>query len=112
MGVKMTLVIFERALSEVRANSEELSFSDLIRKSRDALGIKQYRAAEFIGISQQRLQNLETGYYRDLPSDNELTGLSKVYNIDIQLLGDKAKQHVCERILQRKVRVINDEEEM
>lgn len=108
----MTLTIFERALREVFSKCEVLSFSELIRQSRDALGIKQYRAAEFVGISQQRLQNLETGYYRDLPSQNELTGLSEVFNIDFDILESKAQQHVAERLIQRKVRVTHDPEEV
>ena len=108
----MGLIVFERAIQEVVKQCENASFSELIRTAREALGIKQCRAAEFIGVSQQRLGNLETGYYRDLPSPNELKGLSQVYNLNFDLLAEKAKQHVCERIIARKVKVPCDIEEV
>lgn len=113
MEIKMSgLVVFEKALNEAVKTHKDDSFSKLILACRDALGMKQYRAAEFIGISQQRLARLETGFYRDLPSPNEFEGLTRLYNLDKNLLEEKAKEHVFNVIQARKVRVIHDPEEM
>jgi predicted transcriptional regulator len=108
----MILKILEAALQKVHDLKEVLSFPDLIRKSRDILGIKQYRAAEFVKVSQQRLKNLETGYFRDMPTILELKALAEFYCLPYDLLVQKAKKHVQERLLERKIRIIRDEQEM
>ncbi len=108
----MGLRVLEKALKEAHKQIAELNFSDLIRKSRDILGLKQYRAAEFAGISQQRIKNLETGYFRDMPTHPELQALGALFDIKYSVLEEKAHEHVQERILDRKVRVIHCEEKM
>ena len=105
----MALEVFEKVLEKVHKKIDALSFCDLIRKSRDALGIKQYRAAEFVGVSQQRIKNLETGFFRGMPSTPELHALGVLYDIKFSILKKKAVQHVHECVRDRKVRVIRDE---
>ena len=100
----MPLTIFEDALQPVRAGQRKEDFDALLRNCREALGVKQYRAAEFIGITHGRLKNLESGYFRDMPSNSELIALSRLYDLNINLLQLKAREHCEERCRRRKER--------
>lgn len=104
----MVLAILEAALEPIVARIEELSFADFLKEARDAVGLKQYRAAEFVGICSGRLKNLETGYFRDMPTVDELNALAALYDVDVGILYEKAKEHVQKRRKERKVRTIQD----
>lgn len=108
----MTLPIFEDALELIQDKQEEVEFSTLIRDSRDALGLKQYRAAEFIGVSCGRLKNLETGYFRDMPSNAEISSIARLYDLNLNMLEQKAKSHCEERSIRKKIRIFKDESEV
>lgn len=99
---------FDKIMSTIKKDADEMPFHDLIRESRDRLGLKQYRAAEHCGMTLGRLRNLESGYYRKLPTKEELEAISEMYEIDINLLNVKAVAHVEQRQRDRKVRVIRD----
>lgn len=104
----MALIILEKAMNPIRAHEKEVDFATLIRDSRDAIGLKQYRAAEFIGISCGRLKNLETGYFRDMPSPDEITSIARLYDLKPNLLEEKAKTHCEERSVRKKIRTFNN----
>lgn len=108
----MPLPIFEDALGPIQEKQTEVDFASLIRDSRDALGLKQYRAAEFVGISCGRLKNLETGYFRYMPTLNELIGIARLYDLKQNLLEQKAREHCEERSMRKKIRTYNDDGEM
>lgn len=108
----MGLLMLEESLENVKQRTDELFFADLIREARDALGLKQYRAAEFLGICNARLKNLETGYFRDMPTVDEINAFAALYDLPTSLLYDKAKEHVQRRKKDRKVRTIQDARDM
>ncbi len=108
----MRLVTLEKELEKVHKEIDTLSFSDLIRRSRDAVGMMQYRAGEFAGVSQGTIKNLETGYFRQMPTRSQLLALGALWGIEFSVLEKKAKEHVAARVLARKVRVISDNEGM
>lgn len=108
----MGLTLLEKELEPVYNQLDALEFSNLLLACRLALGIKQYKAAEIAGCSKDRLKNLETGYFREMPSMVELQALGALFDIKFSILEQKAKVHVESRIRHRKVRVIPDEEEM
>lgn len=95
----MPLIVFEEALEEIKEIMEDLDFSQIVRECREAIGLKQYRTAEFVGVSQTRLKNLETGYFRDMPMQGELLGFARLYDLPINLLEKKAEEHVSARKL-------------
>ncbi len=104
----MRLIFLERLLRDVHDKMEYLTFSSLIRQSRDALGIKQYRASEFMGITHSRLKNLETGYFRNMPDYQELAAISILFDIDVDILENKAEDHVLKRCKEKKTRLFKD----
>jgi transcriptional regulator with XRE-family HTH domain len=103
-----TMKIFEEIMNEVREEMKEASFPDLIRAARDRTGLKQYRAAEFIGISLSRLRNLEGGFFRDMPRSSEIERLSTMFDLPYEDLEGRAKQFVEKTRQSRKVRIIKD----
>jgi len=108
----MPLIVLEDALGPIQETQKEQDFAELIRNARDALGIKQYRAAEFIGISTGRLKNLETGYFRDMPAHAELIAIARLYDLNMNLLEKKAHTHCEERSVRKKIRTCYDDGEM
>lgn len=100
----MALTILEEAIQPIYENLDTKDFSALIRQARNALGLKLYKVAEFIGIASARLKNLETGYFRIMPTDVELKVLAKLYDIDVNIIKEKAQEHVHKRALVKQVR--------
>lgn len=89
----MPLLVLEEALAPVKKALEELDFAQIIRECRTALGLKQYRAAEFVGVAGSRLKNLETGYFRDMPDAAEIQAFARLYDINPNILEKKAEEH-------------------
>lgn len=106
------LILLEQAIQKAVDENIDSTFSKLVLACRDALGMKQYRCGEFLGVVQQRIGLLEQGFFRDMPSDSELERLHLLFGIDENILEEKAHQHVKEMILRRKVRVIHEPEEV
>lgn len=104
----MPLIVLEDALGPIQERQTDIDFACLIRDSRDAIGMKQYRAAEFIGISCGRLKNLETGYFRDMPTPDEISALARLYDLKPNVLEKKAKSHCEERSVRKKIRTFNE----
>lgn len=100
--------IFDELLEPVRKDAEQMTFSEIIRQARDTLGIRQYRIAELCGVNTNRLKNLETGYFRNMPDIRIIRTLAAIYEIPEPTLVRKCKEHVEERRLARKVRTIED----
>ncbi len=104
----MSLFILEEALKKTNKTIDKKDFSRILRDSRDAIGLKLYRAAEFMGVAPSRLKNLETGYFRVMPTEAEIEAISDLYEIPIQVVQQKAKSHVVSREKVKKIRTIND----
>ena len=100
----MTLKILDNKLKAVRKNQVDHDFSETIREARYAVGIKQFRVAEFTGIEKSRLKNLETGYFRDMPRHTEIKSLSELYELDAEILEQQAERYVNERMIRKNVR--------
>lgn len=89
----MPLLVLEEALLPVKDSLDELDFAQVIRECRTAIGLKQYRAAEFVGVAGSRLKNLETGYFRDMPSHAEIQAFARLYDLNPNVLEKKAEEH-------------------
>lgn len=99
----MALMILEEAIQPVHESLNKKDFSTLIREARDAIGLKLYRAAEFMGVAPSRLKNLETGYFRVMPSEAELHAISLLYDIKESVIRAKAQEYATWRQKTRKV---------
>jgi transcriptional regulator with XRE-family HTH domain len=108
----MGLWLLENELRDVYEDIEQLKFSELLLRCRDKLGLKQYRAGEFAKMSQQRLKNLETGYFRDMPTQDEIKCLASLYDLPYASLVVKAQEHVHEMARNRKIRIIHEDKNM
>ena len=105
----MPLTVLEEAMNQVYKAAPKLDFSTLISQSREAVGLKLYRAAEFMGIAPARLKNLETGYFRVMPTEAELNAIAQLYDFQMGVVKVKAQEHVRRRQKARKVR-LHDED--
>ena len=93
----MKLELLYAELESIHAAQWKEEFSILIRKARDALGLKQYYAAKLMGMTKDRLKNLETEFFSALPDENEIKALSKMYDLDIKNLQRKVEKFVYEK---------------
>jgi len=89
----MPLIVLEDAIQPVKEALNELDFAQIIRECRTAIGLKQYRAAEFVGVRTSRLKNLETGYFRDMPTLEEIQAFARLYDLNPNMLEQKAEDH-------------------
>lgn len=101
----MTVSTLDSQVRKVAQRLGELDFSGILRATRDALGLKLYKAAEFMGMSPARLKNLESGCFRILPSEGEIVAASLLYRIPVEQLRDKAYEHVQKRKRALKVKL-------
>jgi hypothetical protein len=90
----MGLHVLERSLRDVQQNAESMDFATLIRSARDSIGLKSYRAAEFVGICPARLKNLEVGYFRSPLSEGEIKGFSMLYDLPENVVRKKVDEHI------------------
>jgi transcriptional regulator with XRE-family HTH domain len=100
--------VFDKIMDDIRSEMKELSFHEILRQSRDGMGLMQYRTAEFLGMRNSRLKNLETGFFRSMPLDQELDAISDFFELPREMLEDKAARHVRSRRVDRKVRTLGD----
>ena len=100
--------VFNEIMKGIRSEMEELSFPEILRQSRGRMGIMQYRTAEFLGMRINRLKNLETGFFRAMPLDEEFDAISKFFEISRIFLEDKAASHIKTRRAYLKIRRLED----
>ena len=91
------MIELTQLLKSLDQEVESMSFSETIRHARDTLGLRQYKVAIHLGISPGRLKNLETGYFRVMPRDEEIGKLSAYYHLSRGMLEEKAEKHVRAR---------------
>jgi transcriptional regulator with XRE-family HTH domain len=101
----MPLIVLQEAIEQVYGNLDRFDFGEMLRVSREAIGLKQFKASEFLGIAPARLKNLETGYFRSMPSEAEMQAISRLYDIQYGIVHEKAKSHVDEHTKAKKVRM-------
>lgn len=105
----MALIVLEEAIQPIYQDLNSKDFSSLLRDARDAIGLKLYRAAEFIGVAPARLKNLETGYFRVMPTEAELNAIAHLYDIKVSTVKLKAQAHVKLRERSKKIRTMNED---
>lgn len=97
----MALRYFEVEIEKILEVSEKMSFSEIIRACREAIGLMQCRASELIGVVPNRLKLLEQGNFSAMPSERELAALSRLYDIKLSYLEEKALEHVQRKTKRR-----------
>ena len=98
---------FEDIITQLKDELDTMIFSETIREARDRIGLMQYRTAEHLKISLSRLKNLETGYFRVMPSATEIRDICEFYELPTELMIQKAEQHIAERAREKKIRTIH-----
>jgi len=97
----------DEMMEELRDRLPDMSFSQIVREARDSLGLMQYRTAEHLCMGLGRLKNLETGYFRVMPSAAEIRDICEFFGLPQDLMITKAEEHVAARAKDRKVRTSN-----
>lgn len=97
----MNLIFLETQIAKVLQEIKNLSFCELLRKCREALGLMQCKAAHLAGLTANRLKNLELGLFGILPSDDEIKPLAALYGIKFEILKRKAEDYVRVRKSER-----------
>jgi len=80
----------DRIINEVKEQSESMDFHEIIYEARERLGIRLYKVAEHSNIAMPRLKRLESGVFRVMPSQEELSGLSDFFGFEEDMLRAKA----------------------
>lgn len=84
-------------LQELPEEISDMNFPEVLRNSRDKLGLMQYKVAEHLGIQTGRLKNLETGYFRSIPAAKEIEDISEFYGLPLDEMKEKAERYVYEK---------------
>ena len=100
----MALRLLENEINWILYDIDKLDFVELIRNCRLAIGLQQFRAAEHIRATANRLKNLENGNFHDMPKEYELLGLSRLYDIKLSVLEDKAIEYVKKKNKDKPIR--------
>lgn len=82
--------LFSAILDELKEEMVEMEFPHIIREARERLGISQVRLSKLIGVTYNRIKNLELGHFRTIPRMKEMKGLSDAYGIEVNFLKSKA----------------------
>ena len=98
---------FEEILLELNEDLEKFTFSQTMREARDRIGLLQYRTAEHLKMTIGRLKNLETGYFRNMPTSSEIRDICDFYQLPKQEMIGKAERHISERSREKKIRTIH-----
>jgi len=93
--------IYEKNVGKLKHELEKADFPTAIRLCREMMGLKQFAAAEYLGLERHRYKKIECG---DMPRgayDEEITRLAVFYHLDEEWLVKKHKAFLenltCER---------------
>lgn len=84
----------EKLLREIALDVRDLLFPDILLHARTTLGMHLYTTAEHMGISMNRLFNLEKGLFRAMVRDQELEKISVFYGFQKNFLKNKAIEYI------------------
>lgn len=85
-------------VKEIPQGIEEKHFCEILRTSREKIGLMQYKAAEHMEMNVTRLKALETGYFRVMPAADELRNICEFYGLPYEVMLKKAETHVATRL--------------
>lgn len=90
----MSLRFLEKRVLAAKMNDNNQTLPKLVRSCREALGLMQQKAAEFVGMMPQKYKNIEVGNFTKLMTHEELLGLSELYDIALTDLEHLVLEHV------------------
>lgn len=105
------LKTLKNILKKINDMKDGLTFPEILHLCRISLGMCQYRVGELIGVTQNKIKNLEIGYFRVMPSDEVFEKLENLWGIDQEVLKEKALEVVTKHKLSKKIKVIPDNNE-
>jgi len=74
--------IYKRNIEKLKPKLDKANFPGVIRLCREMMGLKQFAAAEYLGLERHRYKKIECG---DMPRgayDEELIRLSRFFSLD------------------------------
>jgi len=80
----------------VRDKIDELTFGEIIRGCREAIGMKQYHLAEIMGMHWHKLKNLETNRFQDLPEIEDVRTFCEIFELELSKVTKAIEKQVTE----------------
>lgn len=84
-------------LEELKIKMDDMEFGEVILEARERIGMRQYRAAEMMGMTIGRLKRLETGFFKAMPSATEIREICELFGLPKDKMIEKAELH-CARL--------------
>lgn len=73
-------------LDPIRLQLGNISFGEILRNTRDILGLKQWRLAEFLDVRPARLKHLEANIFREIPDPQLVEKFCNLFEYDFELV--------------------------
>jgi len=99
--------VLREKMDKLRERAPDMKFHEILRESRDTMGLMQYRTAEFLGLQIARLKNLETGYFRQALPITQLDRICEFFELDKEMMYKKMYQHLDGVEKAKKVRTLH-----
>lgn len=85
-----------KTLDKVRENITEMSLGEIMRNTRDILGMKQWKLADLLGINITQLKHLECNSFKTEPDEKILRRFCEVFDYDLQLVIKQAHTRILD----------------
>jgi len=84
---------FDKIIKELLKEAKDMELGQILQEARERCGIFQYRVADYLGISADRLKRLETGRFSDELSKIEIDNICNFYEFPRDFIIKKSKEN-------------------
>ena len=81
-------------LDQIKDKINELSLGEIMRGTRDLLGMKQWKLASLLGVKVAQMKILESNTYRDDPDAEIIGKFCELFGYEYQIVWNQAVSHV------------------
>jgi len=81
-------------LEPIKVKLHELSLGEIMRGTRDLLGLKQWKIASLLGLNVAQMKILESNTYRADPDPQIIREFCELFGYDFHKVWDQAVSHV------------------
>lgn len=86
--------IYKENIKQIASELEDADFPTVIKLCREMLGLKQFAAAEYLGLELHRYKKLETGDIARGAYDEEIERMASLFCLDFPWLKKKHKVYL------------------
>ncbi len=81
-------------LNPIKEKLKDLSLGEIMRGTRDLLGLKQWKLASLLGLNVAQMKILESNTYRDDPRREVIEKFCELFEYDEKVVWNQATSHV------------------